>query len=167
MNKDLIIKRVSEQDIDELITYVSEARKLLFPMLDHRKMPHDLQYFAQTYIHSPVGAFLEARDHRGDLMAVIGMMAYDQRFPFLHLEQGNTVEVVRLYVNPKGRRKGIATALFQELVEVAKAQAVSTLYLHTHPFLTGAYEFWLQCGFQTLVRKDHSGFATIHMKCEL
>ncbi|WP_293914941.1 MULTISPECIES: GNAT family N-acetyltransferase [unclassified Sphingobacterium] len=167
MNKDLIIKRVSEQDVPELITYVSDARKLLFPMLDHHKMPYDLQHFAQTYIHARIGTFLEARDQSGNLIAVIGMLAYDQRFSFLRLEQENTVEVVRLYVNPKGRRKGVATALFQELVEVAKAQAISTLYLHTHPFLTGAYEFWLQCGFKTLIRKDHSGFETIHMKCEL
>ena len=165
--KNLIIQRVALENVEEVVSYVLQARKKLFPMLDHGQLPRDLLAFAETYIHAPMGAFVEARDEAGELVGVIGMMVYDGRFPFLDLETADTVEVVRLYVNPQERRQGLATALFQALLTTAMAQGVSTMYLHTHPFLTGAYDFWLKCGFRTLDERSNGGFSTIHMQREV
>lgn len=159
----LTIRRVGYDHVDEVVSYVCQARKLLFPMLDHRQLPLDLRLFAQTYLHAPVGAFVEARNESGRLVGVIGIIPYDYRFPFLDLPAAGVVEVVRLYVDPQERRQGLATALFDALYVIAVGQAVSTMYLHTHPFLKGAYDFWLKCGFQTQDVRDHGGFSTIHM----
>ncbi|MGY2436705.1 GNAT family N-acetyltransferase, partial [Escherichia coli] len=49
---------------------------------------------------------------------------------------------IGLYVNDQ-----LAGRLFQALKMLAREQGVERLYLHTHPFLPGAIEFWQRQGF--------------------
>ncbi|WP_313262652.1 GNAT family N-acetyltransferase, partial [Sphingobacterium multivorum] len=146
--KNITISRVEEEDIDVVLPYVIEFRKQLFPMLDSNKLPKDLLAFSAVYLEAEAAAFLQAKDHRGNLIGVVGMSAYDYRFPHLDIDRRKTVEVARLFVDPSYRRSGLGTALFKSLVAVAKEKSIERLYLHTHPFLTGAYEFWGKQGFQ-------------------
>jgi N-acetylglutamate synthase and related acetyltransferases len=158
------ISRVGEEDIDVILPYVIEFRRKLFPMLDANKIPKDLLAFSAVYLSSEAGAFLQARDYQGKLIGVIGMLAYDYRFPYLNIDKRKTVEVARLFVEPAYRRSGLGTALFLHLTQVAKEKGIERLYLHTHPFLTGAYEFWNKLGFQLKDIRDESNFPTIHME---
>ena len=158
------ISRVGENDIDAVLPYVIEFRKQLFPMLDANKIPKDLLAFSTVYLDSEAGAFLQAKDRQGKLIGVIGMLAYDYRFPYLNIDKRKTVEVARLFVEPAYRRSGLGTALFLHLTQVAKEKGIERLYLHTHPFLTGAYEFWSKQGFQLKDFRDESNFPTIHME---
>jgi len=158
------ISRVGENDIDAVLPYVIEFRKQLFPMLDANKIPKDLLAFSTVYLDSEAGAFLQAKDRQGKLIGVIGMLAYDYRFPYLNIDKRKTVEVARLFVEPAYRRSGLGTALFLHLTQVAKEKGIERLYLHTHPFLTCAYEFWSKQGFQLKDFRDESNFPTIHME---
>ncbi len=160
----ITISRVGEEDVDVILPYVIEFRKQLFPMLDANKIPKDLLAFSAVYLSSEAGAFLQARDHEGKLIGVIGMLAYDYRFPYLNIDHRKTVEVARLFVEPAYRRSGLGTALFLQLTQVAKEKGIERMYLHTHPFLTGAYEFWNKLGFQLKDFRDESNFPTIHME---
>lgn len=162
--RNIAISTVTVQDLETVLPYVIEFRKQLFPMLDPQKIPSDLLDFKQLYLDGQTGTFLQAREKSGKLVGVIGMLAYDYRFPHLGLDTRKTVEVARLFVDPDYRRSGLGTALFRHLTKVAKEKAVERLYLHTHPFLEGAHEFWLKQGFHLKEYCDESGFPTIHME---
>ena len=54
-----------------------------------------------------------------------------------------------------------------ELSDFAEAHGVEVLYLHTHPFLPGALEFWQGKGFAVLQREADPVWQTIHMQCLL
>jgi GNAT superfamily N-acetyltransferase len=159
----ITIERIGLSRQDEVVAYVLKARKELFPGLDHDRLPVDLSAFQATYIEDKQGAFLVGRNTRGDIVAAIGMLRYDGRFPFLKFRQDDAVEIVRLYVDKRYRRQGLGLKLFHALQDIARLQGVKTFYLHTHPFLSGALPFWTICGFRELVTKIHGDFETIHM----
>lgn len=75
-----------------------------------------------------------------------------------------TVEVVRLFVLPSYRNSGIGGALFEELRARAKGEGVRRLYLHTHPFLPGAVEWWERKGFEVVWREEDEMWGTVHME---
>ena len=165
--QEFFITSVQEQQQEEVVAYVKKCRQLLFPMLDHTKVPPDLIAFKETYLTNTQGCFLQARDQEGNLLGVIGMLAYDHRFDYLHYKDQSTVEVVRLFIEPPYRRKGLATQLFEALVNQAVAKGVECLYLHTHPFLTGALEYWQKQGFELITTSIDGGFTTLHMNRRL
>jgi len=158
------IHQVKSTDVGEVLPYVIECRKLLFPMLDPDVLPKDLEFFEEIYLQTQTGAFLQAQTSEGNRIGVIGMMPYDYRFPHLQINKQPTVEVARLFVEPEFRRAGLATLLFQNLQKLAKQKEVHNLYLHTHPFLPGAYEFWLRQGFSLIDSREEAGFPTLHME---
>ncbi|EHO08303.1 hypothetical protein HMPREF9714_02326 [Myroides odoratimimus CCUG 12901] len=157
------ISKVELHQAQDIKEYVKAFRKGLFPMLDSTIVPQDLLYFEQTYLLHPHGCFLQARDHDDNIMGVIGMMPYDYRFDYLDYRDNRTVEVARLFVEPAYRRTGLATKLFNALLEVAKEKGIEMLYLHTHPFLTGAFEYWQKQGFQLIKTTMYGEFETLHM----
>lgn len=163
MINDIKILPVGAADRKEVIAYVLEARKQLFPMLDHRVLPCDLRMFIETYIETATGVFLQARMPDGQIVGTIGMMAYDHRFPQLSFTAQKIVEVVKLFVEPAYRRSGLATRLVQELKKIGHWQGVEVWYLHTHHFLEGACDFWLKQGFDLVLSCEESGFETLHM----
>jgi GNAT superfamily N-acetyltransferase len=132
-------------------------------MLDSTIVPRDLLDFEQTYLLHPDGCFLQARDQHNKLIGVIGMMPYDYRFDYLDYKDKRTVEVARLFVEPEYRRSGLATKLFQALLEQAAQKGIEVLYLHTHPFLTGAFEYWQKQGFELVTTTMYGEFETLHM----
>ena len=162
--EEITISKVEDYQVFEVLPYVMEFRRQLYPLLDPLIVPKDLVNFEQNYIHSGSGAFLQARTTNGKLIGVIGMMPYDYRFPHLNIGDETTVEVARLFVNPEHRRNGVATLLFQELVKRAQQKNIKRLYLHTHPFLQGAYEYWLKQGFILLKSCYESSYPTLHME---
>jgi len=163
MIEDIQIARVELPQADEVIAFVRKTREELFPMLEKDHLPADLLDFKAAYLDDEVGAFLTARDADQRIVGAIGMLRYDGRFPFLALPQTGTVEIVRLYVEPTYRRLGLAARLFDTLTQLAAERAIQTCYLHTHPFLPGAVEFWKHCGFRVIAERKHGEFDTIHM----
>ena len=163
MRKDIKISPVGLQDQDEIIAYVLETRKLLFPMLDHSVIPKDLQNFSEAYMDVPIGTFLQARTIQGELIGTVGIIAYDGRFPYLSFADSKVVEVVKLFVEPAYRQSGLGTALVRAMREIGQQQGVDVFYLHTHPFLDGAYDFWQKQGFDLVFTSKEWGFETLHM----
>lgn len=164
MKQIIQIREIKKDEVDSLVGYIKEFRKQLFPMLDHSHVPKDLSCFEDSYLNNPLGCFLEALNHQGERIGVIGMSAYNHRFEYLNYTGFKVVEVARLYVEPAYRRNGIATKLVEELTLAAQLRDINLLYLHTHPFLKGAVEFWQRCGFRKTLTKQESGFVTIHME---
>ena len=78
------------------------------------------------------------------------------------------VEVVRLFVIPQYRRYGLAASLFSTLRDHALESGVQCMYLHTHPFLPGAVQFWEKQGFNVIcVDEEDEVWRTHHMQLML
>lgn len=160
----IIISKVDRGQVREIQQYAMTFRETLFPMLDHSIIPNDIRNFDDVYLNNDLGTFLQARDQSGNLLGVIGMMEYDHRFSYLDYRGKRTVEVARLFVEPKLRRSGLGSLLFRELqIEACKAK-VEVLYLHTHPFLNGAFEYWERQGFSLVANTQEGGLTTLHME---
>lgn len=167
MNNTIRIEKLQLQDLEEVIAYVLQCRELLFPMLVASPLPTDLVQFKQFYIEDKQGVFLVARTGEGELVGTIGMRGYDHRFLSLDYGQQRVVEVTRLFVASNYRKRGLGTALFLELHKEAKKRNIDRMYLHTHPFLSGAQQFWEKQGFGLLSETVESDFTTLHMNLTL
>lgn len=162
MSSSPIIQVATAADIPEVLRFVLQARAELFPKLSATGMPADLAQFEAIYLHGD-GRFLIARDE-GQIVAAIGYLPYDKRFPQLDYQGRKTVEVVRLFVLPAFRRFGLAGELYRALEAQAKADRVAVMYLHTHPFLPGAIDFWLRQGFEVVDVDTDPVWRTTHMQ---
>ncbi|WP_338576462.1 GNAT family N-acetyltransferase [Pseudomonas canadensis] len=162
MSSNPIIQVATAADIPEVLRFVLQARAELFPKLSATGMPADLAQFEAIYLHGD-GRFLIARDE-GQIVAAIGYLPYDERFPQLDYQGRKTVEVVRLFVLPAFRRFGLAGELYRALEAQAKADRVAVMYLHTHPFLPGAIDFWLRQGFEVVDVDADPVWRTTHMQ---
>ena len=163
---DIIIRPATSDEIPELVGFITKARAEMFPFLNQassgQMAQRELESFQKSYLDSPQGAFLTARS-KGRLVATIGCVPYDGRFPSLNVEVENVVEVVRLYVEPEWRRAGLASKLFAKLVETTRQAGVKQLYLHTHPFLPNAIGFWERNGFSIIEVDEDPVWQTTHM----
>lgn len=157
----MIIQPVAAADIPEVLAFVLQARAELFPKLSASGLPADLAQFEATYLHGG-GRFLIARDG-ADIIAAIGYLPYDGRFPQLNYQGRKTVEVVRLFVAPAFRRFGLAGELYRTLEATAQADGVEVMYLHTHPFLPGAIAFWVRQGFEVVDVEADPVWQTTHL----
>lgn len=157
----MIIQPVTLECIPEVLTFVLNARAELFPKLSASGVPDDLARFEATYIQGD-GRFLVVR-HDDHIVAAIGYLPYDHRFPQLDYRDRNTVEVMRLFVLPAFRRFGLAGMLYRELEALARADGVEVMYLHTHPFLPGAIDFWVRQGFTVIDVDPDPVWQTTHL----
>ena len=159
------IAAIAQADIPEVLQFVMQARAQLFPKLSASGLPADLAGFKQVYLEGK-GRFLVARD-QGRVIASIGFLPYDQRFTQLDYCGLKVVEVVRLFVLPEFRCSGLAGALYRELQALALESEVEVMYLHTHPFLPGAIDFWHRQGFAVIDVEADPVWQTTHMQCRL
>ncbi len=113
----LYYQLVGKSDYTSAVEFALYTRELLFPEIYHGQVPNDLQNFEQHYVHDPLGCFITVKD-QNRIIGTIAYRAYDHRFD-LNLPS-NTVEVVKLFVLPEYRRKGIATQLCDMLFSHAK-----------------------------------------------
>ena len=155
------IQAAKAADIPEVLSFALQARDELFPTLSATGMPHDLAQFEAVYLQGG-GQFLIARAD-GQIVAAVGYRPYDGRFPKLDYQGRKTVEVVRLYVRPAFRRLGLAGQLYRSLEALAREAGVKVVYLHTHPFLPGAIDFWRRQGFEVVDVEADPLWQTTHM----
>ncbi|KAF1967445.1 acyl-CoA N-acyltransferase [Bimuria novae-zelandiae CBS 107.79] len=158
------IQPVTSATVDEVTAFINTARHDMFPTL-HSLLADDISRWISS------GSFLVALDATtGHIIATIGYVPYDHRFPHLvhlgHLKQRNmrVVEVVRLYVLPAWRKAGLGAELFEALKRQAVEEEVECLYLHTHPFLDGAVRFWEKRGFEVVDVEVDPVWRTTHMQ---
>lgn len=152
------------QEVDGFLCY---ARVQMFgARVSAQDTPADLLHFEQVY-GDRGGRMWAAHDAQHGVVGSIAYRPYDGRFAQLDFGPQSVVEVVRLFVAPAWRRQGLAQALFATLQAHAQAHGVQVLYLHTHPFLPGALEFWERNGFAVLQREAEPVWQTIHMQCLL
>ncbi len=159
----LEIRNAKAEDKEEVVDYILSYRNILYPMLPRNIIPNDLLYFEDTYISNEKSAFLIATD-KHKIIGTIGCIPYNNRFAMFDYSNFKTAEIVRLYVEPSFRRKGLGNKLFEHIFKIAEKFDYQILYLHTHPFLKGATEFWQKNNFFTIFFDDNPLLPTSHMQ---
>ncbi|RKL43498.1 hypothetical protein BFJ72_g4322 [Fusarium proliferatum] len=166
----ITVQPATHDEIPTIVDFITKARADMFPFLDQSSSDQmaqkELDIFKQRYLDHPRGVLLTAHSD-GRLIATIGYVAYDGRFSHISLESENVVEIVRLYVDPEWRRAGLASRLFDTLVETARRSGIKQLYLHTHPFLPNAIDFWKGKEFSVITVDEDPVWQTTHMKRSL
>lgn len=161
-----VIRHALPSEIPAIADFTLAARSDMFSQVPSRlhmpKTRKELATFERDYLEHADGAFLTATVD-GVLIATVGYVAYDGRFPQLGLGAGRVVEVVKLYIDPKWRRAGVATKIYAALEEHAWRVGIRRLYLHTHPFLPGSVRFWERQGFEVLCVDPDPVWRTTHM----
>ena len=129
--------------IEPTIAFARNAWLLLFSeRANTSATPPDLLAFDKVYLQPPStdsvrGAFIVAH-RQGKIIGAIAYRPFEWRWknlPQLQYEGKKLVEVVRLFVDPEERGKGLAKVLIEALVSEAKAEPVGLdgMYLHTQP----------------------------------
>jgi GNAT superfamily N-acetyltransferase len=146
--RDYTITRLTPSSplIEPTIEFALSAWRLLFAeRLQTTATPYDLADFATYYLQPPSsdtvrGAFIVA--HRGDkIIGAIAYRPYKYRFPNypqLEYKGKKLVEVVRLFVDPEERGKGLAKVLIEAMKKEAREEPVGLdgMYLHTQPYVS-------------------------------
>lgn len=160
------IQEINNEDLPIVIKMLKENRLQLFPMLHPLTESQVEKDFIHDFILSDTGGFLIAKDKDSKIIGMIGMRLYDHRFANLNYDNKIIAEVVKLYVSPKWRRKGLATVLYRTLEIKARALDIPGLYLHTHRFLPGAISFWEKNGFHK-IWEQNGNLETVHFEKRL
>ncbi|EME39485.1 hypothetical protein DOTSEDRAFT_75229 [Dothistroma septosporum NZE10] len=168
--QDWIIRQVTEENIEQVVGFINDTRHQMFaglvwkgaPLADSTHRLVRTGWFVAAYERPALLQEGGSQDLR--LVGTVGIVPYNHRFPQLKLSNLRTVEVVRLFVVPDCRRCGLGTLMVDSLCKEARSSDIDCLYLHTHPFLQGASEFWSKMGFRTVdVDREDAVWQTTHM----
>ena len=150
---------------------IHEVQKFLFKMIKKEfgydyvpEWHQDIVKMDEYYISPERNNFYVAYLETGEIIATIGVRAYDKDFPeFRHLYSMDTTSSIwRLFVDERCRRCGLASKMFSIAEKFGKENGYSEIYLHTHKTLPGALKFWTKMGF--VVRLDEGDeLETVHM----
>lgn len=150
---------------------IENVQKFLFKMIklefgyDYVPEWHqDIVKIDEFYINSQRNNFFVAYTETGEIIATIGIRAYDKDFPeFRHLySNDSTSSIWRLFVDRRCRRCGLASKMFSIAENFANQTGYDDIYLHTHKTLDGALEFWTKMGFVVALDAEDE-LETVHM----
>ena len=150
---------------------IKAVREFLFKMIklefgyDYVPEWHqDVMNLDEYYIAPERNNFFVAYLDSGEIIATIGIRAYDKDFPeFRHLYSKDTTSSIwRLFVDRRCRRCGLASKMFSIAENFANEAGYDDIYLHTHKTLEGALEFWTKMGF-VVALDSNDELETVHM----
>lgn len=169
MNQTYSIKKIQKDNSAQVVEFMKEIRRELFPMLNHDQLSLDMLQFHANYIDQKDSAFYAAIAEDGTVLGTIGYLPYDGRFDqLLELyDQTKTTEIVRCYIDSNYRRLGIGSALYKIALESIHHAGYQRVYLHTHPFLPGGVSFWKAQGFVEKLAEADPVWKTLHMDKKL
>ena len=163
---DVIIKELcnDSKQIQDVQEFLFKMIKLEFGYDYVPEWHQDVMKMNEYYIDSERNNFFVAYGETGEILATIGIRAYDKDFPeFRHLYSENTTSSIwRLFVDRRCRRCGLASKMFSIAENFANEKGYSDIYLHTHKTLPGAIEFWTKMGFVVALDANDE-LETVHM----
>ena len=150
---------------------IKNVQKFLFFMIkqefgyDYVPQWHqDIVRMDEYYVSPERNNFFVAYAETGEIIATIGIRAYDKDFPeFRHIYSKDTTSSIwRLFVDRKCRRCGLASKMFSIAENFANEVGYDDIYLHTHKTLPGALDFWTKMGF-VVALDSNDELETVHM----
>ena len=166
LSMNVIIKELSDNP-----KQINNVQEFLFKMIKKEfgydyvpEWHQDIVNIEEYYIVPERNNFFVAYLETGEIIATIGIRAYDKDFPeFRHLYSNDTTSSIwRLFVDEKCRRCGLASKMFYIAENFANNVKYNNIYLHTHKTLPGALEFWTKMGF-VVALDSNDELETVHM----
>ncbi len=159
------------EELSRNLDKIPMVQEFLFKMIKKEfgfdyipKWHQDIVRIDEFYINPSRNNFFIAYSESGEIIATIGIRAYDKDFPqFRHLySKDSTSSIWRLFVDERCRRCGLASKMFAIAENFAKENNFNDIYLHTHKTLNGALEFWTKMGFVVALDSGDE-LETVHM----
>lgn len=151
---------------------IKDVQKFLFSQIKNEfgygyvpEWHEDIVKLDEYYINPVRNNFFVAYiEETGEIIATIGIRAYDKDFPMFRDLYSNetTSSIWRLFVDRRYRRCGLASKMFSIAESFANRLEYQNIYLHTHKTLDGALEFWTKMGF-TVSLDSNDELETVHM----
>ena len=170
LSMNVVIKELSNDPKE-----INDVQDFLFKMIKKEfgydyvpEWHQDIVNLEEYYINPQRNNFFVAYLETGEIIATIGIRAYDKDFPeFRHLYSRDTTSSIwRLFVDERCRRCGLASKMFQIAENFANGAEFKNIYLHTHKTLPGALEFWTKMGF-VVALDSNDELETVHMDKEI
>ena len=129
--------RPMSNDPNEIVN----VQKFLFKMIKKEfgydyvpEWHQDIVKMDEYYINPKINNFFVAYGETGEIIATIGIRAYDKDFPeFRQLYSKDTTSSIwRLFVDERFRRCGLASKMFSIAENFANEAGYDKIYLHTH-----------------------------------
>ena len=162
----VVIKELinDSKQIEDVQNFLFKMIKLEFGYDYVPEWHQDIVNMDEYYINPKRNNFFVAYTETGEIIATIGIRAYDKDFPeFRHLYSKNTTSSIwRLFVDRRCRRCGLASKMFSIAENFANQSGYNDIYLHTHKNLDGAIEFWTKMGFVVALDANDE-LETVHM----
>ncbi len=162
----VIIKELNNDscEIENVQEFLFKMIKLEFGYDYVPEWHQDIVKLEEYYVNPERNNFFVAYAETGEIIATIGIRAYDKDFPeFRHLYSNDTTSSIwRLFVDRRCRRCGLASKMVSIAENFANQVGYDDIYLHTHKTLDGAIEFWTKMGF-VVVLDANDELATVHM----
>ena len=162
----VVIKELinDSKQIEDVQNFLFKMIKLEFGYDYVPEWHQDIVNMDEYYINPKRNNFFVAYTETGEIIATIGIRAYDKDFPeFRHLYSKNTTSSIwRLFVDRRCRRCGLASKMFSIAENFANQAGYNDIYLHTHKNLDGALEFWTKIGFVVALDANDE-LETVHM----
>ncbi|WP_405748047.1 GNAT family N-acetyltransferase [Streptomyces sp. NBC_01525] len=135
---------------------------------------HDVLDIEGTYLDDPRHLLLVAV-HDGEVVATTGVRSAGPAHPphprwlAERYPSGTTAQLVRVYVRPEHRRRGLARTLAHTACDIiATMPGYNSIYLHTNVNVEGVETFWRSMAeevFDARTTGEHGpGVATVHFE---
>ena len=162
---------ISIKELENDFNQIDEVQKFLFSQIKREfgygyvpEYHEDIKNLREYYIYPQRNSFFVACDESNNIIATIGIRAYDKSFEEFEgiYSSNHTASIWRLFVDEKYRRCGIASMLFNIAEKFAYENLYKEIYLHTHKTLDGAIDFWKKMGFKITIDTNNE-LQTVHM----
>ena len=167
MGNSYTVQPIRKEDIQEVQTFLMKQLKTLFFQENLGAITTDVLGLEKMYLQTERNNLWVAFSWNGKVVGTGAICTYNDRIECMrgryHLPE--TAEVGRCYVDETIRRQGIGSEIMAAMVKFCREKEYKKMYLHTHHFLPGGFNFWQKQGFEILIDDGHDGgYETIHME---
>ena len=161
------VRPIQKEDIQVVQAFLMHQLKTLFFQDKQGAITDDVLGLEKMYLWPERNNLWAAFDQNGKVVGTGAICIYNDRIDCIkgryHLPE--TAEIGRCYVDEMIRRQGIGSEIMAAMVKFCQEKEYKKMYLHTHHFLPGGFDFWKKQGFEILIDDGQDGgYETIHME---
>ncbi len=164
----LVIRPIQIEDIAAVQDFLLKQLQDLFRQEGQTAITDDIWGLGKTYLEPENCSMWAVFTPAGTVVGSAAICTYNNRIELLkgryHLP--TTAEVGRCYIDAGLRRQGIGSTLVGLMTDFCRQHGYKMLYLHTHHFLPGGFNFWQKQGFEIILDQGGS-FEIVHMEKRL
>lgn len=144
MNNAFAIRIVTQKDLPAIEEFLLYHLETLFTKQGYSARTGEVSKLTEHFITPETSNLWVAYDRHNAVAGIIAACSYDDRIEQVkgRYPKENVGEICRCYVRMSLRRQGIGSKLLQEAETFCVEKGYTTIYLHTHHFLPGGFQFW-------------------------